>query len=146
MDLDTLVQQEKSLVFASFDHDDAWRLGCALRDRAARERLPVAVDIRTPQGVVLFHVSLPGATADQEDWARRKAAVVFRFDSSSAAAAERLGEPPWLDPAAYAVTGGSFPVRVAGAGVIAAVTVSGLKSEEDHDLVIQALTEALLEQ
>jgi uncharacterized protein (UPF0303 family) len=141
MDLDTLVQQEKSLVFDSFDHEDAWRLGCALRDRAAHERLPVAIDVRRPTGVILFHASLPGATADQEEWVRRKSAVVFRFDSSSAAAAERFGQPPWLDPALYAVTGGSVPIRVKGAGVVAAVTVSGLKSEEDHDLAVQALTD-----
>lgn len=44
----------------------------------------------------------------------------------------------WLD-STYAVTGGSVPVRVAGAGVVAAVTASGLSSEQDHDFVVQGL-------
>ena len=38
-----------------------------------------------------------------------------------------------------AAAGGSFPVRVRGAGVVAAVTVSGLTSDEDHDFVVAAL-------
>lgn len=146
MDLASLEQQEKELVRASFGHEDAWRLGCALRDRAAAQGHPVVIDIRTPLGSTLFHVALPGATADQEQWVLRKSAVVFRFEASSAAVAERMasgGIDPtargWLDPAVYAVTGGSFPIRVTGAGIVAAVTVSGLASLEDHNLAVEAL-------
>ena len=60
--------------------------------------------------------------------------------------AERLSQlgadpyaPGWLDPVDYAVTGGSVPVRVAGAGVMAAVTVSGLASEDDHRLAASCM-------
>ncbi len=50
-------------------------------------------------------------------------------------------EPGWLDPAEYTIAGGAVPVRVQGVGTVAVVTVSGLASEVDHDLVVQALSE-----
>jgi uncharacterized protein (UPF0303 family) len=39
------------------------------------------------------------------------------------------------------MSGGSFPVRFRGVGVVAAVTVSGLTSEEDHDFIVESLTQ-----
>ena len=64
------------------------------------------------------------------------------MESSSALVAARLAAAGidaaaigWLG-ADYAITGGSFPVRVRAAGVVAAVTVSGLSSEQDHDLAV----------
>lgn len=44
-----------------------------------------------------------------------------------------------IDPLDYADHGGSFPVRIAGSGVVAAITVSGLKSEEDHAMIVEVL-------
>lgn len=44
----------------------------------------------------------------------------------------------WLDES-YAVIGGSFPIRVRGAGVVAVMTASGLTSQQDHDLVVATL-------
>jgi uncharacterized protein (UPF0303 family) len=44
----------------------------------------------------------------------------------------------WLG-ADYAVTGGSFPIRVRGVGVVAAATASGLSSMDDHDLIVEGI-------
>ena len=41
------------------------------------------------------------------------------------------------------MSGGAFPIRVAGAGVVAVITVSGLASDDDHQLVVDAITEYL---
>jgi uncharacterized protein (UPF0303 family) len=141
MDLRAYEAEATELVFPRFEHDDAWAIGVDLRARALAERLPVAIDIRTTAGAVLFHASLPGATADQEDWIRRKAAVVFRFSASSALVAARLEAMGrnWLDPNEYAPTGGGVAVAVEGAGVVAAVIVSGLSSEDDHAFAADAL-------
>jgi uncharacterized protein (UPF0303 family) len=142
--VDRLEEQERRLVFDRFDQDDAWLLGNALAQRAREEKHPLLIDIRRVN-LVLFRAALPGTSADQESWAARKAAVVFRMDASSALVAARLAAAAvdpvavgWLD-STYAVTGGSFPVRVAGAGVVAAVTASGLSSEADHDFIVHGL-------
>jgi len=50
---------------------------------------------------------------------------------------ERAGE--------YAIHGGGVPVRVRGVeGIVAVVVVSGLKQQEDHQIVVEAL-EGLME-
>ncbi|WP_223623509.1 heme-degrading domain-containing protein [Microbacterium sp. EST19A] len=143
--LDRLEAEHRDLELTRFDRADAWRLGSSIAERALAEAFPVAIDVRTASGI-LFHASLPGATADNDDWARRKAATVFRFETSTALLEARVAaggrdmfEPGWLDPAEYAVAGGAVPVRVAGVGVVAVATVSGLASEDDHDLVVQAI-------
>jgi uncharacterized protein (UPF0303 family) len=44
-----------------------------------------------------------------------------------------------LPDADYAPHGGSFPIHIAGTGIIGAITVSGLTQREDHNLVVEAL-------
>jgi uncharacterized protein (UPF0303 family) len=48
-----------------------------------------------------------------------------------------------LSLADYAVHGGSFPIRVNGAGVTGSVTVSGVPQRADHELVVEALCAVL---
>jgi len=146
----TLETQEKELVLESFDHDDAWRLGSAITAIAQKAGHGVGIDIRRP-GLILFRSALPGITADQEVWIARKAAVVLRMEASSALVDARFSAAG-IDAAAvgwlgseYAVTGGSFPIRVRGAGVVAAATASGLSSMDDHDLVVEGLRAYLSE-
>ncbi|MFB8267545.1 heme-degrading domain-containing protein [Streptomyces sp. NPDC055955] len=140
----TLEHQEKELVFDSFDHADAWRLGSCITALAQQAGHAVGIDIRRP-GLILFRAALPGITPDQDTWIARKAAVVLRMEASSALVDARLSAMG-VDPAAvgwlgsdYAVTGGSFPVRVRDVGVVAAVTASGLSSQEDHDLIVEGI-------
>lgn len=146
-----LEQQERELVLDRFDHTDAWRLGSRITALAQAAGAAVAIDIRRP-GLILFRAALPGSTPDQESWIARKAAVVLRLESSSALVDARLSAAGvdaagtgWLGPD-YAVTGGSFPIRVRGVGVVAAATVSGLTSPEDHDLVVAGLRAHLAEE
>jgi len=140
-----LEAQEAGLVLASFDHSDVWRLGTAMVERALRDGLSVIIDIRGP-GVVLFRAALAGTTAENQAWLDRKAETVFRFEASTALLSERFAAQgvdvwtaPWFDTNRYTTAGGSVPVRVMGVGVVAAVTVSGLTSEEDHDFAVEAL-------
>lgn len=140
-----LEAEHLELELTRFDRADAWRLGSSIAERALAASHPVAIDVRTASGI-LFHASLPGATSDNDEWVRRKAATAFRFETSTAllearfiAGGRDMFEAGWLDPADYAVAGGAVPVRVTGAGVVAVATVSGLASEDDHDLVVQAI-------
>jgi uncharacterized protein (UPF0303 family) len=140
----TLERQEQELVFDAFDHTHAWRLGSRITAIAQEAGHPVGIDIRRP-GLILFRAALPGITPDQESWIARKAAVVLRMEASSALVDARLSAAG-IDPVAtgwlgvdYAVTGGSFPIRVRGVGVVAAATASGLASMDDHDLVVEGI-------
>ncbi|MGO4804283.1 heme-degrading domain-containing protein [Arthrobacter sp. 2MCAF15] len=144
-----LQQHEEELVFPGFDHHDAWRLGSLIASRAVAAAHPVAIDIRR-HNLVLFRCVLPGATADQEEWIRRKSASTLRFERSTALLAEEFASKDfdptqggWLAPEDYTLAGGSFPIRVRGTGVVAAVTASGLSSDDDHRLVIEAIRDYL---
>jgi uncharacterized protein (UPF0303 family) len=141
--------QEEELVFPGFDHHDAWNLGSLIASQAIAAGHGVAIDIRR-HNVVLFRCVLPGATADQEEWIRRKSASTLRFERSTALLSEEFASKDfdptqggWLAPEDYTLAGGSFPVRVRGAGVVAAVTVSGLSSDDDHQLVVDSIREFL---
>ncbi len=137
--------QEAELVFTVFNEDTAYAVGTTLVEAARREAAPVVIDIRTPDRT-LFHVALPGSAPDNDHWARRKSSTVFRIHHASLLVGERLkakgdtvGTHLGLDPLDHSAHGGSFPIRVAGVGVVAAVTVSGLPQVEDHAMVVEAL-------
>jgi uncharacterized protein (UPF0303 family) len=140
-----LGRQEENLQFTAFDNDDAWALG-SLLVRLGRERqLPVTIDIRR-HGHQLFHASLTGTAPDNDAWIERKVRVVERFNASSylvgrrfAAKGDQLDHNHGVDPARYAIHGGSFPIRVRAVGVVGAVTVSGLPQADDHAFVVEAI-------
>jgi len=143
-DLTHIALQERTLVFPAFDEETAWRLGSRLRALAAQRSLAVVIDIRRP-AQPLFYAALPGTTPDNAEWIRRKSNVTLRFHRSSYAVGLEMEqkqsslEARGLATADYASHGGSFPIRVAQAGVVAAVTVSGLPMRADHELVVEAL-------
>ena len=143
--IEALIRQEQALALDRFDEDVAFQIGSALRERCAAMAAPVVIDIRSASRRYFF-AALPGSTPDNDEWARRKANVVLRCHASSMLVGLRLraaGRSQWPDAAMtiedYADHGGSFPVRVRAAGVVAAITVSGLPSREDHDLVVSTL-------
>ncbi|MFC4328411.1 heme-degrading domain-containing protein [Streptomyces andamanensis] len=145
-----LEAQERRLVLPRFTHEDSWALGSLLVALARERRAPVAVDIHRA-GQQLFHAALPGSTPDNDAWIARKRRVVERYGCASYLVGARFRakgttfeDSSRLDPGTYAAHGGSFPIAVEGAGVIGAVTVSGLPQAEDHRLVVEAL-EAYLE-
>jgi uncharacterized protein (UPF0303 family) len=143
--LSTIEAEEAGLVLDRFHADDAWWLGCWLRDRGSREGAPIAIEIRRV-GTCLFRVLLPGATADNIHWLKRKMNVAMRFERSSYAVGLKLGRGEdlfakyGLTLADYAPAGGAAVIRVAQSGVIGAVAVSGLSQEQDHRWVVDALT------
>jgi uncharacterized protein (UPF0303 family) len=120
-------------------------LGLLLVDLATQRNLPVAIDIRRNEHV-LFHVSLPGATPDNEIWVQRKSKTTERYAEPSLLVGlkGRLGggtleDKGWFDEARYAPHGGAVPIFVEGTGHVATATVSGLPQKADHDLVVEAL-------
>lgn len=147
-DIVTLIRQEATLVLPEFSPEVAWRLGNILRDLAVARKQPLVIDVRRfgAPHQQLFYCALDGTTPDNQRWVARKIAVVARFHKSSYHVG-RLLEQSGLSFSArynlpeedYAAHGGSFPLRVANAGIVGAVTVSGLPQREDHNLVVEAL-------
>jgi len=148
-DLDRIAIQERELVLPKLDADIAWLIGSKLRAIANERRLPIVIDIRR-FGHPLFYAAMDGTTPDNPEWVRRKANVVARFHHSSYTAAlnekvkgKTIYESQGLPIAEYATHGGSFPLRVANAGIVGSITVSGLPMRQDHELVIEALCSIL---
>jgi uncharacterized protein (UPF0303 family) len=146
-DLAIIARQEADLIFPTFDYDTAWRLGLSLRELALTRKHLIVIDIRRfgQPHQPLFYTAL-GGTPDNARWVQRKSNVVARFHRSSYAIGLTLeqtnrtfAERYSLPDADYAAHGGSFPIRVETAGILGAITVSGLTQREDHNLVIEAL-------
>ncbi|WP_435207621.1 heme-degrading domain-containing protein [Micromonospora sp. bgisy143] len=146
--LDELQREENELELAGLTETDAYELGVRAVTAAAERGLPISVGVwRT--GRQLFHCGLPGSTADNDAWLRRKGRVVMRFEHSSLYMARlcrdknvTLTERYGLPAARYAAAGGALPLRVRGTGVVGWMGVSGLPQVEDHRFVVDILREA----
>jgi uncharacterized protein (UPF0303 family) len=149
-DLALIAIQERELALDRFDEAQAWAIGSELHQLALARQFPaLVVDVRR-FGQPLFYAAIGATVPDHSEWIRRKGNVVARFHRSSYALGlemqrknttllERYGLPL----ADYASHGGSFPLRIANAGVIGSITVSGLAQRDDHNLVVEALCKLL---
>jgi uncharacterized protein (UPF0303 family) len=143
--LKALLQEEEELQFVRFNETTAWQLGTQMVDRAIRENLPITIDITRGQHQ-LFHASLPGTAADNDEWVKRKVRLVNRFGHSSfymgqllKSKGKRIEESYLIPESEFAAHGGCFPIIVKGTGMVGTITVSGLPQEEDHKLVVESI-------
>jgi len=148
-DIALIRKQETELVFAEFNEFVAHSLGERIRERALRENLVIVVDIRTWDRQLYF-IGLPGTTADNSEWVRRKFNLVRQTQKASYRAvlenktdADHFLPRRGLDNADFVLAGGGFPIRVRGAGVIGCITVSGLHERDDHQLAVDGICEEL---
>ena len=147
-DIAAVARQEKEIILPAFDNNTAWRIGNILRDLTGSRNQNIVADVRrfgSPHQQ-LFYTAFPGTTPDNQRWVARKIATVARFHRSSYGIGLYLqqnnltfGARYNLPEEDYAAHGGCFPIIVANAGLIGAVTVSGLAQREDHNLVVEAL-------
>jgi uncharacterized protein (UPF0303 family) len=147
--LKQLLLEEQELQFVGFNETTAWKIGTQLVERSMKEGLPVTIDI-TRGNHQLFHVSLSGASADNDEWVKRKVRLVYRFGHSSfymgqflKSMSKRIEEVFLISEGDYAPHGGCFPIIVKGTGMVGTITVSGLAQEDDHKLVVQAIRDYL---
>ena len=144
-----LQQQEQQLQFPSFSNADAVAIGMDLYETAKERNLPITIDIMR-NGQQLFHLSMPGTSPDNDQWVIRKCKLVNRFQASSfrvATGLRSLGmtleERYELSHYEYAAHGGCFPIIIRDTGMVGTITVSGLAQEDDHALVVEAITKFL---
>lgn len=150
--LQELKQQEQTLQFPSFSNEDAATIGMSLYRMAKERSLPITIDI-TRCGQQLFHLAMPGTSADNDQWVIRKCRLVNRFQTSSfrlstelRSEGKTLEERYELSHYEYAAHGGCFPILIKGTGMVGTITVSGLAQEDDHALVVEAITKFLQDQ
>jgi uncharacterized protein (UPF0303 family) len=137
---------ESTLVFDSFDLNDAWRLGSAAAEIILEREYSLSVQI-VLAGRTVFKAALNGVSQDTEPWLVGKAAAAMLFESSSMRVRLRKDADPslveGLDQDLYRTHGGSVPIRVAGRGIVGTITVSGEPDVVDHAVAIEALSRAL---
>ena len=144
-----LQQQEQQLQFPSFSNADAVAIGMDLYETAKERNLPITIDIMR-NGQQLFHLSMPGTSPDNDQWVIRKCKLVNRFQASSfrvgtelRSLGQTLEERYELSHYEYAAHGGCFPIIIRDTGMVGTITVSGLAQEDDHALVVEAITKFL---
>jgi len=144
-----LALEAQTLVLPSLSQAEAIEIGEIAvglgRDRA----LPIAVEVRMGQWIV-FHVSLPGSTEENDSWIARKARVVLAKGNSTMferVVAEEAGvnwyEHNSLSEELHAVHGGGLPLNVTGVGMAGILLISGLPQVEDHLLGVEVIAEYL---
>jgi uncharacterized protein (UPF0303 family) len=144
--LETLLAQESDIQFESFGYPDAWTVGSRVVELASRRGLSLATSLVFGDQQV-FHSALDGTSADNDDWLAKKFRVVRRFNHASLTIGTRFrvrgldfSVDSGLDPRLYAASGGAFPIRVRGS-IVGILGVSGLTEFEDHELVVEVLSE-----
>jgi len=147
--LEKLLLEEQVLQFTAFNEDTAWQIGSWLVEYAIKNKLPITIDIQRGEQQ-LFHASRPGASADNDEWVKHKVRLVNRCGHSSfylgqllKSEGKRIEEKFLLPESKYAPHGGCFPIMLKGTGMVGTITVSGLAQEEDHKLVVSAISHYL---
>jgi len=132
----------KKIELDSFSNRMALEMGLAIIDLAKSRNQHIAVEICRLNQTVFIYVddNLP---VDKHNWLRRKANVAKQFEESSLSIKNDLKEGGMsiektfgLDDKDFIAKGGSIPVFVKNAGLIATITVSGLHDEEDHKILL----------
>ncbi|WP_416826203.1 heme-degrading domain-containing protein [Ectobacillus polymachus] len=144
--LDKIKKQEEKLIFKRFSNEDALEIGLSVIEAAKNIKKSVAVNI-IKNGQTVFHYAMDGTSPDQDEWIKRKSNVVLRHHHSSyyMRLYNELKNRSYFDFYSvsqfdYAIHGGAFPIAIEGSGVIGVITVSGLAQEEDHDMIVEAIT------
>lgn len=135
----------KKIEFDSFNNRIGLEIGLAIVNLAKDRNQNIAVQVERLNHSIFLYVddNLP---ADKHNWLKRKANVVKNFEESSLSVKYdlingnmTLDRTFALNSNEYIAKGGSIPIFVKNAGMVAIVTVSGLNDEEDHNIIIEAL-------
>ncbi len=120
-------------------------MGLTIVNLAKERNQNIAVQVERLNHIIFLYVddNLP---ADKHNWLRRKANTAKHFEESSLSVKHdlingnmTLEKTFALDEKEYLAKGGSIPIFVKSAGIIALITVSGLHDEEDHNIIIDAM-------
>lgn len=147
--MENCLKEEEILTFDYFTSTDAFNLGNSITKKAMSNNLPIVIDIFA-YGKQLFHFSTDATSQDNDRWVIRKRNTVLHFHHSSKYVNLKVKNDQSLLQSKYSLNrddfvaiAGGFPIRIKNAGVVGAISVSGLKPDEDHQLVLDTLEEYL---
>jgi uncharacterized protein (UPF0303 family) len=144
-----LLNEEQMLTLSSLDLAGAIEIGEIAKSLGMVRNLPIAVEVRIGDWII-YHVSLPGSTPENDQWISRKARTVMLKHHSTMyerVSAEERGvdwhkENNLLDET-HAIHGGGLPLITKDDGLVGVLLISGLPQVEDHLLGVEVLTEFL---
>jgi uncharacterized protein (UPF0303 family) len=144
-----LLQEEAVLILPTLTNLDAVEIGQIATEFSVERKLPIAIQVRVGDWIV-YHVSLPGSTPENDWWIARKARVVMLKHHSTMyerVNAEERGvdwhkENNLLDET-HAIHGGGLPLITKDQGFVGVLLISGLPQVEDHLFGVEVLTEFL---
>ena len=144
-----LLNEEAVLILPSLTNLDAVEIGQIATEIGIERKLPIAVEVIIGDWII-YHVSLPGSTAENDWWISRKARVVMLKHHSTMyerVSAQERGvdwhkENNLLDET-HAIHGGGLPLITKSEGFVGVLLISGLPQVEDHLLGVEVLTEFL---
>ncbi len=135
----------KKIELDHFNNRIGLEIGLAIVNFAKELNQNIAVKVERLNHPIFLYVddNLP---SDKHNWLRRKANVVKNFEESSLSVKNELEKGNMTLDRTFALTsndylakGGSIPIFVKNAGMVAIVSVSGLHDEEDHKIIIDSL-------
>ena len=144
-----LLNEEAVLILPSLTNLDAVEIGQIATEIGIERKLPIVVEVRIGDWII-YHVSLPGSTPENDWWISRKARTVKLKQHSTMyerVSAEERGvdwheENNLLDET-HAIHGGGLPLITKDDGLSGVLLISGLPQVEDHLLGVEVLTEFL---
>ena len=144
-----LLNEEQFFTFDNLTPANALEIGEIAKSLGVLKSLPIAVEVRLGDWIV-YHVSLPGSTVENQWWIDRKARVVTLKHHSTMferVNAEERGVD-WhkennLLNETHAIHGGGLPLITKDQGFVGVLLISGLPQAEDHLLGVEVLTEFL---
>ena len=144
-----LLAEEQILTLPYFGSNEGLEIGEIAKSLGVLRNLPIAIEVRLGDWII-YHVSLPGSTPENDWWISRKARTVMLKQHSTMyerVSAEERGvdwhEDNNLLDETYAIHGGGLPLVTKDAGFAGVLLISGLPQVEDHLLGVEVLTEFL---
>ena len=144
-----LLKEEGVLTLPSLTNLDAVEIGQIATNLGIDRKLPIAIEVRVGDWIV-YHVSLPGSTPENDWWIGRKARVV-KLKQHSTMYERVLAEEQGIDwhkennvlDETHAIHGGGLPLITKEDGCVGVLIISGLPQVDDHLLGVEVLTEFL---
>ena len=144
-----LLVEEQILTLPTFSTAEALEIGEIAKSLGVARNLPIATEVRLGDWII-YHVSLPGSTPENDWWMSRKARTVILKHHSTMyerVSAQERGvdwhkENELLDET-HTIHGGGLPLITKNEGFVGVLLISGLPQVEDHLLGVEVLTEFL---